>query len=255
LTNHVSTRAVEFANVSKRFIVYHEKPRSFQEAWLSILRRSENRLREERWALRDISFSVAAGEAIAIIGPNGSGKTTLLKLMARILRPTSGSIAIRGRLSPLLDLIAGFHLDLTGRKNIYLNGSLVGFGRREVDQRMEEIEQFSELGEFLDTPMRSWSAGMIMRLGFSIATTVDPDILAIDEVLAVGDEAFQRKSFDKIREFRNAGKTLVMVSHDMVRIRRLCQRAIWLDEGVIQADGPCDEVVDLYVRSVDGTVV
>ena len=241
--------AVEFENVSKRFIVHHERPRSFQELAVSFFKRN-NASWEELWALRDVSFAVERGETLGIIGPNGSGKSTLLKLITRILEPTSGRIVVNGKVSALIELGAGFHPDLTGRENVFLNGSLLGMSRREMEEKFEEIVEFTELGRFIDMPLKHYSSGMQMRLGFAIATSVDPDILLIDEVLAVGDEAFQRKCMRKIAEFKRRGKTIIFVSHDLDAVRELCSEVIWLDGGVIRARGRPDEVIVQYLRDI-----
>ena len=241
--------AVEFENVSKRFIVHHEKPRSFQELAVSFFKRN-NASWEELWALRDVSFAVERGRTLGIIGPNGSGKSTLLKLITRILEPTSGRVVVNGKVSALIELGAGFHPDLTGRENVFLNGSLLGMSRREMEEKFEEIVEFTELGRFIDMPLKHYSSGMQMRLGFAIATSVDPDILLIDEVLAVGDEAFQRKCMRKIAEFKRRGKTIIFVSHDLDAVRELCSEVIWLDGGVIRARGRPDEVIVQYLRDI-----
>ncbi len=241
--------AIEFEDVSKRFIVHREKPRSFQELMVSFLKRNDTS-REELWALRDVSFAVERGETLGIIGPNGSGKSTLLKLITRILEPTSGRITVDGKVSALIELGAGFHPDLTGRENIFLNGSILGMSRGEMEEKFEEIVKFAELERFIDMPLKHYSSGMQMRLGFAIATSMDPDILLIDEVLAVGDEAFQRKCLRRIADFKHRGKTIVFVSHDLGSVRRLCDRVIWLDEGVIRARGRPDEVIVQYLRDI-----
>ena len=241
--------AVEFENVSKRFIVHHERPRSFQELAVSFFKRN-NASWEELWALRDISFAVERGRTLGIIGPNGSGKSTLLKLITRILEPTSGRVAVNGKVSALIELGAGFHPDLTGRENVFLNGSLLGMSRREMEEKFEEIVEFTELGRFIDMPLKHYSSGMQMRLGFAIATSVDPDILLIDEVLAVGDEAFQRKCMRKIAEFKRRGKTIIFVSHDLDAVREICDSAIWLDYGEIKSAGNCERVINMYLKNL-----
>jgi len=241
--------AVGFENVSKRFIIHHERPRSFQELAVSFLKRN-NASREELWALTDVSFAVERGETLGIIGPNGSGKSTLLKLITRILEPTSGRIAVNGKVSALIELGAGFHPDLTGRDNVFLNGSILGMSRREMKQKFDEIVEFTELGRFIDMPLKHYSSGMQMRLGFAIATSVEPDVLLIDEVLAVGDEAFQRKCLRKISEFKRRGKTILFVSHGLDVVRELCSEVIWLEGGRIQGEGLAREVVDHYLMRV-----
>lgn len=201
-------------------------------------------------ALSGVSFQVAAGEAVGIIGPNGSGKSTLLKLLAGILQPTSGSVSVRGRLAALLELGAGFHPEISGRDNVEISGLLLGLTRREIAARFDEIVRFAELEEFLDAPVKTYSSGMAVRLGFSIAAHCDPDVLLVDEVLAVGDEAFARRSLEKFAEFERAGKTLVLVSHDLALVGQRCRRALWLDQGRLAADGPAGETVALYRERV-----
>jgi len=242
--------AIKFENVSKRFIIRRERPRSFQELVVGTFKRNDD-VREELWALNDVSFTVERGEALGIIGENGAGKSTLLKLITRILEPTSGRITVNGKVSALIELGAGFHPDLTGRENIYLNGSILGLSRKEMNARFEEIVEFSELERFIDMPLKHYSSGMYMRLGFAIATSVDPEILLIDEVLAVGDEAFQRKCLRKINDFKRRGKTIIFVSHNLDAVRDLCTEAIWLENGIIKAKGATDGVVDRYLESIN----
>ncbi len=250
-------KVIKFSKVSKRFILHHERARSFQDIVVSLFGlRTLSRQgvamprpsTEEFWALRDANFSIYKGESIGIVGENGSGKSTTLKLISRILEPTSGSVSVRGKVSALLELGTGFHPELTGRENIYLNGSLLGLSRKEMASRYQAVVDFSELAEFIDTPIKHYSSGMVMRLGFAIAINVDPDILLTDEVLAVGDEAFQRKCLEHIAELRKRGVTIVFVSHALEAIRSICQRAIWLDHGKVIADGPSGEVIDRYLR-------
>ena len=243
------TAAIQFDNVSKRFTLRHERRRSFQEAALAFLRGRGNS-REELWALKDVSFAVERGKTLGIIGPNGSGKSTALKLITRILEPTSGQVDVQGRVSALIELGAGFHPDLTGRENVYLNGSLLGFSRREMEARFERIVEFSELEKFIDVPIKHYSSGMHMRLGFAVAIHVDPDVLLIDEILAVGDQAFQRRCLDKIGELKSQGVTILFVSHDLEAVQDLCDQAIWLEDGRIQAEGLAREVVDYYLMRV-----
>jgi ABC-type polysaccharide/polyol phosphate transport system ATPase subunit len=201
-------------------------------------------------ALVDVSFDVPAGETLGVIGANGSGKSTLLKLLAGILRPTDGEVAVRGRLAALLELGAGFHPELTGRENVEVAGLLLGLSRREVARRFDEIVRFAELEEFLDAPLRTYSSGMAVRLGFSIAAHSDPDVLLVDEVLAVGDESFAHRSLEKFAEFERAGKTIVLVSHDLALVEARCRRAIWLEAGRLAGDGPAGETVARYRESV-----
>lgn len=241
--------AVRFERVSKRFLPRHERPRSLQQSLLNIVRGRGNP-REEFWALKDVTFSVEKGETLGIIGPNGAGKSTILKLIARILEPTRGMIAVNGRVAALLELGAGFHPDLTGRENIFLNGSLLGLSRREMVNKVEEIIQFAELEEFIDIPVKHYSSGMLIRLGFSIATNVEADVLLVDEVLAVGDQYFQGKCLGRIGEIQKRGTTILFVSHSLQTVRNVCNKAIWLDKGVVKAEGSPEEVSDLYLESL-----
>jgi ABC-type polysaccharide/polyol phosphate transport system ATPase subunit len=205
---------------------------------------------EELWALRDVTLDLHRGRMVGIIGSNGSGKSTLLKVLGGILKPTAGQVSVRGRVSALIELGAGFHPEFTGRENIYVNGVLLGLSRAEVRARFDEIVAFAGLEPFVDNPVKTYSSGMYMRLGFAIAVTVDPDILLIDEVLAVGDEAFQHRCVGKIQEFKARGKTIVLVSHDLSSIERLCDEAIWLDGGRLHARGETREVVGQYLDHV-----
>ena len=201
-------------------------------------------------ALTDVSFQVASGETVGVIGPNGSGKSTLLKLLAGIVRPTSGTLTVRGRLAALLELGAGFHPEISGRENVELSGLLIGLTRREIAARFDDIVRFAGIEEFLDAPVKTYSSGMAVRLGFSIAAHSDPDVLLVDEVLAVGDEAFARRSLEKFSEFERAGKTIVLVSHDLALVGERCRRVLWLDGGRLAADGPAGETVALYRERV-----
>jgi ABC-type polysaccharide/polyol phosphate transport system ATPase subunit len=198
------------------------------------------------YALKDVSFTVDRGQCFGVVGANGSGKSTLLKLIAGTAKPTTGVIDVEGRVSALLELGAGFHPDFTGRENAYLNGSLLGLSRRQTEAAMPKIESFAQLGRFFDAPIKTYSSGMAARLGFSVAVHVDPDVLLVDEVLAVGDEYFQHKCYAKIAEFRGAGKTIVLVSHDIGLVQRLCDRAIWLDQGHVAASGTVRDVATAY---------
>jgi ABC-type polysaccharide/polyol phosphate transport system ATPase subunit len=204
------------------------------------------------WALRDVSFHVGPGSAVGLVGRNGSGKTTLLRLISGIIKPTSGHVAVGGRVGSLLELGAGFHLDLTGRENVYLNGSIHGLRRAQIREKLDEIVAFSGLEEFIDLPVRTYSSGMYMRLGFAIAAHVEADILLLDEVFAVGDEAFQRRCFGKIFEFKQRGGTIVFVSHDASAVERLCDRAVLLKDGTVAFDGPTHEAIVAYRRLLAG---
>lgn len=244
------TSVVCFENVSKRFTLYHNRPRTLRELTLSLLGQGDSfAWREDLWALKEVSFEVEQGETLGIIGPNGAGKSTILKLITRILEPTSGWITVNGRVSALLELGAGFHPDLTGRENIYLNGSILGFSKKEMDRKFEDIVAFSEMKRFIDMPVKHYSSGMYMRLSFAIAINLEPDILLIDEVLAVGDQSFQRKCLDKIQEFKSRGTTIVFVSHNLDMVRNLCKKAIWLNEGIVESIGPADQVIEHYLSS------
>lgn len=245
MESYTNDTAINIRDVWKRFKVYHEKHETLKETVLSFRRASY----EEFWALKGVTLGIKRGQTFGIIGENGSGKSTLLKAIARILRADRGEINVSGRMSALLELGAGFHLDLTGRENIYLNGAILQLTRREIDQKFDDIVSFSELGDFIDTAVRNYSSGMYMRLGFSIAVSVDPDILLIDEVLAVGDEAFQRKCFDRLFELKKAKKTIVIVSHDLSAIARFCDAACWLEKGEIKAEGKARDVANLYLLS------
>ncbi len=239
--------AIRFEHVSKKFTLHRERARSFQELALSLLQRN-HRSWEEFWALRDVSFEIAPGETVGIIGPNGAGKSTVLKLISRIIEPTSGRIEVRGRVGALLELGAGFHPDLTGRENIYLNGSILGLSRAEIHRKLDDIIGFAELERFIDVPVKHYSSGMYVRLGFSVAVHTDPEILLVDEVLAVGDAAFQRKCLERIGELRQEGVTILFVSHSADTVRALCNRALWLDEGCLIADDAAEVVVQRYLE-------
>ena len=202
------------------------------------------------WALADVSVQVHDGEAVGIIGPNGSGKSTTLKLISQITDPWSGKVTTRGRVGSLIEIKSGIHPELTGRENIFLYGTILGLSRKEIRRRFDEIVDFAELGRFIDTPVKRYSSGMEVRLGFSVAVHVEPEILLIDEVLSVGDEAFQRRCMQRMDEMRAAGQTLVFVSHVLDDVKRLCSRIVYLDRAVVRADGPAADVVDLYLRDV-----
>jgi ABC-type polysaccharide/polyol phosphate transport system ATPase subunit len=246
--------AVAVDDVSKSYRLYHERNQSLKAA---VLRRARVRY-EEFWALRDVSFDVPEGATFALIGENGSGKSTLLKCMAHILRPEKGRIETNGKISALLELGAGFHPELTGRENIFLNGSILGLSKKQLTQRYDEIVDFAGLEHFIDTPVKNYSSGMYVRLGFSVASNVDPEILLIDEVLAVGDAEFQRKCMEKFDDLQASGKTIVIVSHTLDSIRNLCDTAGWLEHGTLRRLGPASEVIDEYLteshtdRAADG---
>src|SRR5665647_946147 len=234
--------AIEINDVSKMFKLYHENVRSLKEKVLFFNKRGY----EEFWALKDIDIKVEPGETLGIIGANGSGKSTLLKLMTRILYPTKGKVITNGTIAALLELGAGFQPDLTGRENVYLNASILGFSKKEVDKRFDEIVAFAEMERFIDNHVRNYSSGMYIRLGFAVAINVDPDLLIIDEVLAVGDEAFQRKCLDRIDEIQAAGKTIIFVTHNVEVTKEICSRVVMLEGGRIIKDGAPREVVAYY---------
>jgi ABC-type polysaccharide/polyol phosphate transport system ATPase subunit len=238
---------IRLDGVSKRYVLHKQKPFLVREVFHRLVGRTARH--EEFWALRDVTLDVFQGEAVAFIGHNGAGKSTILGMVARTLHPTSGNVTVNGRLGTLLELGAGFHPDLTGRENIYLNASLLGLDRDEIEARYESIVEFSELTEFIDVPVRNYSSGMQVRLGFSVAIHVTPDILIMDEVLAVGDEAFQHKCLERIQEFQRQNVTLLFVSHSMVQVQHLCQRVVWLDHGRVRAVGDAATVTEAYLQS------
>ena len=240
-TEQALTVAIRAERLSKTYRLRRERGRTLKETFLRQYAPSE-----QVQALRDVSFSVERGGAFGVVGANGSGKSTLLKLLAGTAKPSGGTLAVDGRVTALLEIGAGFHPDFTGRENAYLNGSLLGLKRGEVDRAMAAIEEFADLGRFFDAAVKTYSSGMYMRLGFSVAVHLDPDVLLVDEVLAVGDEYFQHKCFAKIAEFRAARKTIVLVSHDLGAVARLCDRAIWLEEGRIAAEGAPHDVINAY---------
>ena len=237
--------AIELEGVSKRFILQRDRPRSFQELFLRTARR-DGRAAQPFWALRDVTCTVSEGQVLAVIGENGSGKSTLLKLVARILEPTRGRVRTQGRVAALLELGAGFHPELTGRENIYLNSSILGMGRAQIRCRLDEIVAFAELERFIDVPVKHYSSGMYVRLGFAVATCLQPEILLVDEILAVGDLAFQAKCLERVAELRQAGTTIVLVTHDLDSVRSLSTSALWLDEGSVAASGPAEQVIAAY---------
>jgi lipopolysaccharide transport system ATP-binding protein len=239
----MSRPVVIFENVSKEFQLSKLPIRSLQEIFVQIFNK-DMRGKHRFWALRGVDFTINAGETVGILGPNGSGKSTILKLISRIIYPTSGRIVVSGRLSALLELGAGFHSDLTGRENIFLNGSILGWNRKEMQKRFDSIVAFADIGEFLDVPIRNYSSGMQMRLGFSVAVHVEPEIILIDEVLAVGDYSFQLKCLDRIRHLQKQGVTILFVAHDFERVQSLCKQAIWMENGTVQAHGDVDEIVE-----------
>jgi ABC-2 type transport system ATP-binding protein len=235
---------VRLEHVSQRFRVIHERPDTLRELFSKFLRH------EVRYhdfdAVKKVSLEIPRGQMLGLVGRNGSGKSTLLKIIAGVYRPSSGKVHVEGTLAPLIELGAGFHHELTGRENILLNGLLMGYSKEVMQEREERIIEFAEIGEFIDAPIKQYSSGMHTRLAFAVATEVDPDILVLDEILAVGDIAFQQKCFARIRSFRQAGKTILFVSHSMPEVIRLCDRAILLEKGSIMADGDPERVAEEY---------
>ena len=233
-------------NVYKTFNVYLDRANTIKEKLLFLF--SRNR-KEKREVLKGINLKIKEGEVVALIGTNGSGKSTLLKLMTKIIYPNKGKIITNGKLTSLLELGAGFHPDFSGRENIYFNASIFGLTRKEIDSRIDDIIDFSELKDFIDNPVRTYSSGMFMRLAFAVAINVDADILLIDEILSVGDEHFQNKCYSKMRELKKQGKTMVFVTHNMNAVKELCDRAVWLYKGEIKMDGNTVDVVDHYIET------
>ena len=242
----MSENSIEIRNMSKSFKIMYDKPLTLKDRLISWKRNKY----EMRTVLHDITLDIKKGETVALIGVNGSGKSTLLKIMTKILYPNKGTVKTYGKLSSLLELGAGFHPDFTGRENIYFNAAIFGLTRAEIEKRVDAIIEFSELGEFIDNPIRTYSSGMYMRLAFSIAINVDAEILLIDEILAVGDQHFQDKCFDKLRELRDGDKTIVIVSHSLDTVKDLCTRAVWIYKGEFRLDGDPTYVIDEYLKQV-----
>ncbi len=236
--------AIEVNDVDKSFKVYYDKANTLKER---ILFWNRNR-HEVREVLSDITLTIHKGETVALVGINGSGKSTLLKLMTQIIYPNKGTIKTYGKLVSLLELGAGFHPDFSGRENIYFNASIFGLSKKEIDARLDDIIAFSELGEYIDNPVRTYSSGMYMRLAFSIAINVDAEILLIDEILAVGDQHFQERCYEKMMELKKEGKTMVFVTHSMSAVKKFCDRAVWLSNGRIRMDGNTEDVVNEYLK-------
>ncbi|MCQ2796661.1 MAG: ABC transporter ATP-binding protein [Bacilli bacterium] len=241
---NIGETVITVDHVSKDFKLYFDKGRSLKEKLL-FWKRNRHEIRE---VLNDVSFTVKKGESIGLIGRNGCGKSTMLKMLTRIYYPNKGKIKVDGRVSSLIELGAGFHPDMTGRENIYINASIFGLSRKEIDKRVESIIDFSEIRDFIDNPVRTYSSGMYMRLAFAVAISVDADILLIDEILAVGDANFQAKCFNKLKELKAKGITIVLVSHSMKSITDFCDRCIWIEKGKIMGDGQTDEISSQYLR-------
>jgi len=234
-------------NVSISYRMPHDKIQSIKEYLVALLKRKLQY--EEFHALTGVSFEIQKGEVVGIVGNNGAGKSTLLKVISGILKPATGSVTLGGNVVPMLELGSGFDYDLTGHENIFLNGAILGYSESFLKSKYDEIVAFSELGDFINIPVRNYSSGMIMRLAFSIASMVDPDILIVDEILAVGDAAFQEKSYARMMELMSHGTTVLLVSHNIEQVRRLCDRVIWLDHGKIVTQGPAAEICDQYTKS------
>jgi len=235
---------IRLENVSVQYRVPYEQVGTFREYFIRLLQRRISY--RKFWALNDVSFSVNKGEIFGVIGDNGAGKSTLLKVVARVLKPIKGRILVKGKVAPLLELGAGFHPELTGRENIFLNGALLGYSRQEMTDIFPEILEFSELQDFIDAPIRTYSSGMYARLGFSVATAYEPEVLIVDEILGVGDEAFQTKCFDRIIKYRNDGTSILIVSHVLEQIETLCHRVAWIDHGVVKMIGDPKTVIAVY---------
>ena len=246
MQNNKEENRIIVENVYKSFDIYMDKANSLKEKLLFWNRNKK----EKREVLKNINLTIKNGEAVALIGVNGSGKSTLLKLMTKIIYPNKGKITTNGKLTSLLELGAGFHPDFTGRENIYFNASIFGLTRSEIDARIDKIIEFSELGTYIDNPVRTYSSGMYMRLAFAVAINVDAEILLVDEVLAVGDQHFQDKCIAKMKSLKNEGKTMVFVTHSLGTVKDFCNRAIWLKDGEIKLDGKPDEVIEKYLEEI-----
>jgi len=240
---------ITLQGVSVKYRLLEERKRSFQAYVINYVKGKRVAV-QTLWGLREVSLNVSKGESLGIIGPNGAGKSTLLKVVSGVIKPAEGEVNVSGKAAPLIELAAGFDDELTGRENIFLNASILGFSRREIEERFDRIVDFSELRDFVDTPLKHYSSGMIARLGFSVATEVDPDILIVDEVLAVGDARFKRKSKDRILEFKNRGVIIVFVSHDMESVRNLCNKVLWLDHGKARMVGEPEKVIAEYEKEM-----
>jgi len=236
---------IKISHVTVKYRLAKEKPGTMQEYMIRRLKGKRIDY-EDFFALKDINLEIHKGESLGIIGHNGAGKSTLLKVIARVLKPTEGEVVVNGKIAPLIELGAGFDMELTGKENIYLNASILGLSRKEINEKFNRIVEFSELDEFIHSPLKSYSSGMVSRLGFSIATEVDPDILIIDEILAVGDEKFRKKCSERILDFRKRGVNILFVSHSMGESRNLCDRILWLDHGRMKMIGKPDNVVAAY---------
>jgi len=243
-----SSIVIRLESITQRFRVIQERPDTLRELFSKFFRHQSSY--HDFDAVKNVSFEVPQGQMLGLIGRNGSGKSTLLKIIAGVYRPTAGRVTVKGSLAPLIELGAGFHHELTGRENILLNGLLMGYSKREMQEREQRIIDFAEIGDFIDSPVKQYSSGMYTRLAFSVATEIDPEILLIDEILAVGDAPFQEKCFERLRNFRKAGKTILFVSHSMAQVAAQCDRALLIGHGSIMADGDPNEVIDVYKSSM-----
>lgn len=244
--------AIRVENLAKQYQIGEQHENMLRDLLVNLVKRPFRKARSSKqsiWALKDVSFTIEQGEVVGVIGRNGAGKSTLLKLLSKITYPTSGKISLRGRVAALLEVGTGFHEELTGRENIYLNGSILGLKKKEINQRMPEIIAFSGVEKFIDTPIKRYSSGMRLRLGFAVAAYLEPDILLVDEVLAVGDVEFQKKCLNAMDDLRNSGRTVIFISHNMTAIENLCPRTIWVDNGKIQKDGDTREVIAAYLST------
>jgi len=243
----MSDIAIDLQKVSKHFILQPHRPFLMTEVAKRVFNRKARKAANEFWALKDVSFSVPRGQSVGLIGGNGAGKSTLLSLIIGSSRPTSGSVQVHGRIGALLELGAGFHPDLTGRENIVLNASLLGLSQGEIRDKMADIIAFTELGRFIDIPIRNYSSGMHVRLGFSVAVHINPEILIVDEALSVGDASFQQKCTERIQKIKESGVTFLVVSHNMETVKGLCDELVWLDHGKIRMKGPAKEIAQIYM--------
>ncbi len=241
---------IKLENVSMRFNLGIEKNSSFKQLFINLLsfKKSEKKKKEEFWALKNISFEIKKGEVYGLVGSNGAGKSTLLKVVAGVMKPTKGKVSVGGAISPMIELGAGFDSELTARENIYLNGAVLGYSRKFIDEKFQEIVDFSELHDFIDVPVKNFSSGMVARLAFSISTIVDPEILIVDEILSVGDINFQQKSEEKMKKLIGGGTTVLYVSHSLESIKKICDRVVWLEHGQIQKIGPAAQICDEYYK-------
>ena len=237
-------KMIEVEDVSMRFVMTNDRITSIKEYIMTFLKGKIEK--KEFWALQNVNFEVEKGEVVGIIGRNGAGKSTILKIISGILKPTNGKVGVYGNIVPMLELGSGFDYDLSGRENVFLNGAILGYSKSFLEGKFQEILEFSELGSFIDVPIRNYSSGMLMRLAFSIATVVEPEILIVDEILAVGDENFQKKSKARMMELMSGGTTVLFVSHSMDQIREMCNRVVWLDGGTVKMFGPTEEVCNQY---------